>query len=116
MNSRHTMQTITPELKILLTQLSEQLQEADKNPPLLEIWDAWVEDLDLPPQTKADHYATLRRQIVKAGNPSCTDIAWFTQMKVAPATYNKKLSFCQSLAQSQSSQGNQGNYQAICQR
>jgi hypothetical protein len=32
------MQALTPELKILLTQLSQHLQsEPDKNPPLLEI-------------------------------------------------------------------------------
>lgn len=91
------MQNLTPELNSLLAQLSQHLQsEPNKNPPLLEVWDAWVADLDLPPQTKADHYTTLRHQIVKAGNPSCTDIAWFTQMKVAPATYNKKLSYLKS--------------------
>lgn len=101
----NTMQTITPELKNLLSQLSEQLQEADKNPPLLEIWDAWVEDLDLPPQTKADHYATLRRQIVKAGSPLSANITWFTQMKVAPATYNKKLSFLRSCGDWAKSEG-----------
>jgi integrase len=48
------MQTLTPELQMLLTQLSQHLQsEPNKNPSLLEIWDAWVADLDLPPQTKS---------------------------------------------------------------
>jgi len=36
------MQTLTPELQMLLTQLSQHLQsEPNKNPSLLEIWDAW---------------------------------------------------------------------------
>jgi integrase len=85
------MQTITPELKSLLTQLSQHLQaEPDKNPPLLEIWDAWVEDLDLPPQTKAGHYHFMRRQIVKA-NPLSLDTVWFTGNTWAASTHNRRL-------------------------
>ena len=87
------MQTLTPELKALLTQLSQQLQsEPDKNPPLLEIWDLWVQSLDLSPQTLADHYATLRSQIFKA-SPLSTEISWLLGLKIAPATFNKKLSY-----------------------
>jgi len=85
-------QTLTPELQKLLTQLSQHLQsEPDKNPPLLEIWDAWVADLDLPPQTKAGHYDCLRRQIVKAGSPLSADTAWFTSNSLAPSTHNCRL-------------------------
>ncbi|MEG4521130.1 MULTISPECIES: site-specific integrase [unclassified Microcoleus] len=91
------MQAITPELKNLLVQLSQQLQnEKEKIPPLLEIWDAWVSTLDISAQTKSDHYAILRRQIVKAGNPSSDDVAWFVNQKLAPATYNKKLGYLRS--------------------
>lgn len=86
------MQALTPELKVLLTQLSQHLQsEPDKNPPLLEIWDAWVADLNLPPQTKAGHYYYLRRQILKAGNPSSADTAWFIQNTLAPSSNNRRL-------------------------
>jgi integrase len=86
------MQALTPELKVLLTQLSQHLQpEPDKNPPLLEIWDAWVEDLDLPDQTKAGHYHYLRRQIVKAGNPLSLDTAWFTNNALSPSSNNRRL-------------------------
>jgi integrase len=86
------MQALTPELKVLLTQLSQQLQsEPDKNPPLLEIWDAWVADLDLPPQTKAGHYYYLRRQIVKTGSPLSLDTAWFTQNTLAATSNNRRL-------------------------
>ena len=86
------MQALTPELKVLLTQLSQHLQsEPDKNPPLLEIWDAWVDDLCLPPQTKAGHYYYLRRQIVKAGNPLSLDTAWFTQNTLAATSNNRRL-------------------------
>jgi integrase len=87
------MQTLTPELQKLLTQLSQHLQsEPEKNPPLIEIWDAWVADLDLPPQTKADHYKTLRRQIVKA-SPLASETCWLTCLEIAPATFNKKLGY-----------------------
>jgi len=86
------MQALTPELKTLLAQLSQHLQsESDKNPSLVEIWDAWVADLDLPPQTKAGHYHFMRRQIVKAGNPLSLDTAWFTASTLAPASYNSRL-------------------------
>jgi integrase len=87
-----TKQTLTPELKSLLVQLSQQLQaEPEKSPPLLEIWDAWVDDLCLPPQTKAGHYYYLRRQIVKAGNPSSVDATWFLGNTLAPTSYNRRL-------------------------
>ncbi len=86
------MQTLTPELKNLLTQLSKQLQsEPEKNPPLLGIWDAWVNDLNLPPQTKAGHYDSFRRQIVKADNPLAADTTWFTSNSLAPTTNNRRL-------------------------
>jgi integrase len=86
------MQALTPELKVLLTQLSQHLQsEPDKNPPLLEIWDAWVIDLNLSPQTKAGHYHFMRRQIVKADNPLSLDTAWFTSNTLAPGSSNRRL-------------------------
>jgi len=87
------MQALTPELRSLLTQLSQHLQsEPDKNPPLLDIWDAWVKSLDLTAQTKADHYAILRRQIVRV-NPPVADTNWFVSLEFAPATFNKKLGY-----------------------
>jgi integrase len=99
------MQTITPELKTLLTQLSQHLQsEPEKNPPLLEIWDAWVADLDLPPQTKADHYETLRRQILKA-SPLSSDISWLLSLKISAATFNKKLGYLRACGDWAKSEG-----------
>jgi integrase len=86
------MQALTPQLKSLLTQLSQQLEpEPEKNPSLLDIWDAWVDDLCLPPQTKAGHYYYLRRQILKAGNPLSLDTAWFTQNTLAATSNNRRL-------------------------
>ena len=93
------MQTLTPELRSLLTQLSQQLQpEPDRNPPLLEIWDAWVETLDLSVETAADHYHVTRRQIVKAGNPLAADTEWFLGNALAPQTYNSRLRYLKSCA------------------
>jgi integrase len=89
------MQTITPELKALLSQLSQHLQadtKSDNNPLLLETWDAWIVELNLPPQTKAGHYDYLRCQIAKAGNPLSDATAWFTaNNSLAPSTYNRRL-------------------------
>lgn len=86
-------QTLTPELQKLLTQISQHLQsEPEKNPPLLEIWDLWVADLDLSSQTKADHYQTLRHQIVKA-SPLISETSWLLSLEIASATFNKKLGY-----------------------
>lgn len=96
------MQSLTPELKNLLTQLSQHLQsEPDKNPPLLEmplleIWDAWVQTLDLPAETQANHYHYARRQIIKAGNPPSADTGWFTGSVLGFKTYNCRLLFLKS--------------------
>jgi integrase len=99
------MQTLTPELKSLLTQLSQHLQsEPDKNPPLLEVWDAWVQSLDLSSQTLADHYATLRSQIAKT-SPLSSEISWLLNLKIAPATFNKKLSYLRTCGDWAKSEG-----------
>ncbi|CAA9342951.1 hypothetical protein AVDCRST_MAG84-2476 [uncultured Microcoleus sp.] len=93
------MQTLTPELRSLLTQLSQQLQpDSDCNPPLLEIWDLWVQTLDLLVETAADHYHVTRRQIVKAGNPLAGDTDWFLENSLAPQTYNARLRYLKNMA------------------
>jgi len=99
------MQTLTPELQKLLAQLSQHLQgEPEKNPPLLEIWDAWVADLDLPLATKADHYQTLRRQILKA-SPLSSETSWLLGLEIAPATFNKKLGYLRACCNWAKSEG-----------
>jgi len=93
------MQTLTPELKSLLTQLSQHLQsEPDKNPPLLEVWDLWIQSLDLAPETKAGHYYAARRQILRANNPLAADTGWFLGNTLAPQTYNVRLWLLKSMA------------------
>jgi integrase len=93
------MQAVTPELQKLLAQLSHHLQsEPEKNPPLLEIWDAWIQSLDLVPETKAGHYDYFRRQIVKAGNPLSADKDWFLSNTLAPKTHNTRLWLLKSVA------------------
>jgi integrase len=92
-------QTLTPELQKLLTQISQHLQsEPEKNPPLLEIWDLWVQTLDLSVETAADHYHVTRRQIVKAGNPLVGDTDWFLGNSLAPQTYNARLRYLKNMA------------------
>jgi len=92
-------QTLTPELQKLLTQISQHLQsEPEKNPPLLEIWDLWVQTLDLSVETAADHYHVTRRQISKAGNPLVGDTDWFLGNSLAPQTYNARLRYLKNMA------------------
>ena len=99
------MQALTPELQKLLSQLSQHLQsEPEKNPPLLEIWDAWVADLDLSSHTKADHYKTLRRQIVKA-SPLAFETSWLTCLEIASSTFNKKLGYLRACCDWAKSEG-----------
>jgi integrase len=84
--------TLTPELQKLLFQISQHLQsEPDKNPPLLEIWDLWIETLGLSPETQDSHYYPARRQILKANNPLAADTGWFLGNSLAPKTYNERL-------------------------
>jgi integrase len=85
-------QTLTPELRNLLTQLSQQLQpDSDRNPPLLEVWDLWLQSLDLSPETRDSHYYPARRHILKANNPLASDTTWFLGNSLAPKTYNERL-------------------------
>lgn len=62
---------------------------------LLEVWDAWVENLNLPEATKADHYEMVRRMIVRA-NAGLSDTTWFTNTDIAPSTFNKRLGYLKS--------------------
>jgi len=99
------VQSLTPELRSLLTQLSQHLQsEPEKNPPLLEIWDAWVADLDLSRQTLSDHYANLRSQIVRA-SPLASEISWLLSLEIAPTTFNKKLGYLRACGDWAKSEG-----------
>ena len=99
------MQALTPELQKILAQLSQHLQsEPEKNPPLLEIWDAWVADLDLSRQTLSDHYANLRSQIVSA-SPLASEISWLLSLEIAPATFNKKLGYLRACCDWAKSEG-----------
>ena len=94
------MQTLSPaQIEALRGILAQAESGPDKNPPLLEIWDIWVNSLDLTPQAKANHYENLRRQIVKAGNPSSADAGWFTANEdLAPVTLNNRLTYLKKMA------------------
>jgi integrase len=103
------MQTLTPELQKLLTQISQHLQsEPVKNPPLLEIWDAWVADLNLSRETRSDHYANLRSQIACA-SPLASETSWLLSLEIAPATFNKKLGYLRACGDWAKSEGLLGN-------
>ncbi|MES1024184.1 site-specific integrase [Gloeocapsa sp. BRSZ] len=67
----------------------------DKPSWLLELFDLWVDSLDLEPATRADHYEMLRRMLVRA-NPAVGDIGWLASAKISAATYNKRLSYLKS--------------------
>lgn len=69
-------------------------QEPNKPKPhlLLDLWDSWVDSLDLAPATKADHYEMLRRMLVKT-QPKLEDLSWLTVAPIAPSTFNKRLGY-----------------------
>jgi integrase len=62
---------------------------------LLELWDLWVNSLELSPATKADHYEMVRRMITKAA-PKLEATKWLTDATIAPATFNKRLGYLKS--------------------
>lgn len=68
---------------------------SDHPKTLLELWDSWVDTLDLAPATKADHYEMIRRMLLKA-RPGLTDTAWLTKAEISPATFNKRLGYLKS--------------------
>jgi integrase len=63
--------------------------------PLLPLWDAWVDTLELSPETKADHYEMIRRMIVKA-DAKTTDANWLIEATIAASTFNKRLGYLKS--------------------
>ncbi|AFY31803.1 tyrosine recombinase XerC [Calothrix sp. PCC 7507] len=69
--------------------LSPKLNKS-KPVTLIEIWDLWVESLELPAHTKADHYHWVRQMILKA-KLELTSTTWLTTTKLAPRTYNERL-------------------------
>lgn len=71
---------------------------------LIELWDLWVDSLDLAPATKADHYEMIRRMIVKA-NPKLDYIDWLDESPIAPATFNKRLGYLKACYQWAIAQG-----------
>lgn len=88
------MQTLSPvQIEALKGILAQAESVPQKNPPLLEIWDMWIETLDITPQAKANHYEMIRRLIVKA-KPLSSDTAWFTGIEnLAPKTLNNRLTY-----------------------
>jgi hypothetical protein len=94
------MQTLTPELQKLLTQLSQHLQsEPEKNPPLLEIWDLWVADLDLSRQTLSDITQTSAAKLSKL-RPLASKL--LAPLEIAPPKLSiKNLAICERAATGQ---------------
>lgn len=58
----------------------------------------------MSPQTRADHYATLRNQILKA-SPLSSEISWLLNLQIAPATFNKKLGYLRACGDWAKSEG-----------
>jgi len=55
----------------------------------LELWDFWVDTLDLAEDTKADHYYWTRVMVAKS-NPRLSDTSWIPDL--APSTIRSRLS------------------------
>lgn len=70
----------------------------DSPKAFLDLWDRWVDSLNLPEATKANHYGVIRQMLVKA-SPTTSDTDWLVKAKLAPATFNKRLSYVKSCYQ-----------------
>lgn len=57
---------------------------------LLELWDLWVDSLDISLASKCDHYEMIRRMIVKAA-PKLDNTRWLTDAAIGSLTFNKRL-------------------------
>lgn len=68
------------------------------NAKLIDLWDSWVDSLDLAASTKADHYEMIRRMILKSGAVSARDSSWLQPFKekLSPSTFNKRLGYLKS--------------------
>jgi integrase len=65
----------------------------------LEIWEEFVASLHLKPATAADHYACVRTQILKAGNPEILETDWLINCTgLASSTFNRRLSMLMKAA------------------
>ncbi|MBW4558467.1 MAG: site-specific integrase [Trichormus sp. ATA11-4-KO1] len=58
---------------------------------LLDLWDLWVDSLELTESTKANHYRWTRVMITKT-NPGLEDIQWLTKSEISPKTFRTRLS------------------------
>ncbi|MDZ8185924.1 MAG: site-specific integrase [Nostoc sp. ChiSLP02] len=66
--------------------------QVSKPQMLLELWDNWVDSLNLSRATRQHHYKAIRQQIVKA-NPDLIDTTWLTQSNLGASTFNQRLGY-----------------------
>ncbi len=68
---------------------------AAKKPPqadYLDIWDKWVETLELSPDTQADHYGSIRKMLVRY-QPKLPQTQWLSDANLAASTFNKRRNY-----------------------
>jgi integrase len=58
----------------------------------IELWDRWVESLQLSERTKAGDYRSLRSHLEKT-RPKSDDIGWLLKPELSPSTFNKYLGY-----------------------
>lgn len=66
--------------------------QASKLQTLLELWDYWVDSLNLSVATRQHHYKAIRQQIIKA-TPDLMDTLWLTQSNLGASTFNQRLGY-----------------------
>ncbi|NJK64471.1 MAG: site-specific integrase [Synechococcaceae cyanobacterium SM2_3_1] len=64
---------------------------------LIDLWDRWVESLELPERTKNGHYHCIR-QMIQRFDPACGDTSWFAQCRerYSAYTFNTRKTFLKS--------------------
>lgn len=78
--------------------LGEQVQIPKRRKKLtfLEVWDLWVDSLDLPEHTKANHYQMVRVFLVKTGQDSVPGSFLELRDTLAASTWNLRRGYLKS--------------------
>lgn len=75
----------------VVPKVDNQAEKQIKLRTLLELWDLWVDSLELSEYTKANHYKWVRVMLDRV-NPALTDTNWLTKAKLSPRTFKDRLS------------------------
>lgn len=89
---RYKPKQVLEPIKEKPTSFSDLALPLDDATGLIKVWDVWVASLNLPMQTKANHYNCIRQMIIKC-QPLLYDVDWLVTANLAASTFNKRLGY-----------------------